>query len=63
MVVNNLGLKTRIFITKLSNSQNTFALTKNFKFHIKTKHIELQHYFVREKLKDGHISHLSRVLV
>ncbi len=46
MVVNNLGLKTHIFITKLSNNQNTFALTRIPKFHIKTKHIELQHYFV-----------------
>jgi hypothetical protein len=63
MVVNNLGLKTHFFITKISNNQNTFALIRNPKFHIKTKHIELQHSFVWEKLKDGHISHLSRVLV
>jgi len=46
MVVNNLGLKTQIFIAKNSNNQNTFALIRNPKFHTKTKHIELQHYFV-----------------
>jgi hypothetical protein len=61
MVMNNLGLKNTFLL--LSNNQNTFALTRNPKFHIKTKHIELQHNFVWEKLKDGHISHLSKVLV
>jgi hypothetical protein len=44
MVMNNLGLKNTFLL--LSNNQNTFALTRNPKFHIKTKHIELQHNFV-----------------
>jgi hypothetical protein len=46
MVVNNLGLKTQIFNAKNSNNQNTFSFIRNPKFHIKTIHIELQHYFV-----------------
>jgi len=30
------------------NNQKTIALIKNSEFHVKTKHIDIYHYFIRE---------------
>jgi hypothetical protein len=35
------------------DNQSTIALTRNPEFHAHTKHIEVRHHFVREKLEDG----------
>ena len=35
------------------DNQGAIALTKNLKFHRRSKHINIQHYYVREKVEDG----------
>jgi hypothetical protein len=32
------------------NNQDVIALIKNFQFHVKTEHIDIQIHFVREKM-------------
>jgi hypothetical protein len=54
----NLGLKITNNTTIFSDNRSNIVLVKNPKFHIKTKHIELQHHFVRKKLKSGDV-HLT----
>ena len=34
---------------------NGIALAKNPEFHARTKHIDLQHHFVREKVTEGKV--------
>lgn len=40
----------------LSNNQNCIAIAKKPVFHARTKHIEIQYHFVREKVLDETIS-------
>jgi hypothetical protein len=37
------------------DNQSCIALTKNPTYHARTKHIDIQHHFVREKVEDGTI--------
>ena len=39
--------------TMMSDNQGSIALVKNPKHHSRTKHIDVQHHFIREKLEDG----------
>jgi transposase InsO family protein len=45
----NLSLPITIF----SDSQGSIALAKNPEFHARTKHIEIKHHFIRERVQDG----------
>ena len=40
-------------IPLLINNQSAIALARNLEFHARTKHIEVRHHYVREKLEDG----------
>jgi len=40
----------------LFDNQSCIAIAKNLIFHARTKHIEIQYHFVREKVLDGTIS-------
>ena len=35
------------------DNQGAIALAKNPQFHARTKHIDIQHHFVREKINEG----------
>jgi hypothetical protein len=37
------------------NNQGAIALAKNPQFHARTKHIDIQHHFVREKVAKGRV--------
>jgi hypothetical protein len=37
------------------DNQSCIALAKNPEFHARTKHIDIQHHFIREKVEDGTI--------
>jgi hypothetical protein len=37
------------------DNQGAIALAKNPQFHARTKHIEIQHHFVREKVNEGKV--------
>jgi hypothetical protein len=37
------------------DNQGAIALAKNPQFHARTKHIDLQHHFIREKINEGKI--------
>ncbi|UYV65651.1 hypothetical protein LAZ67_3004955 [Cordylochernes scorpioides] len=47
-------------IIKVDNA-STIKLIKNLEFHKRTKHIEVRHYFVREKYQEGifNVEHIS----
>ena len=49
-------------ILKVDNA-STIKLVKNPEFHKRTKHIEIRHYFVREKYQEGifNVEHISGV--
>ena len=40
----------------LCDNQGAIALAKNPVHHVRTKHIEVQHHFVREKVEKGTIT-------
>ena len=42
-------------ITIFADNQGAIALTKDNKFHARTKHIDLRYHFVREAVEDGKI--------
>jgi hypothetical protein len=37
------------------DNQGAIALAKNPQFHARTKHIDIQHHFVREKVAEGRV--------
>jgi hypothetical protein len=37
------------------DNQGAITLAKNRQFHARTKHIDIQHHFVREKVAEGRI--------
>jgi hypothetical protein len=37
------------------NNQNVIALIKNFQFHARTKHIDIQTHFIKEKVIEDFI--------
>ena len=42
-------------ITIYGDNQGSIALTRNPEYHRRTKHIDIRHHFVREKVEDGQI--------
>ena len=38
------------------DNQGAVALAKNPEFHARTKHIDIQHHFVREKVANGTVA-------
>lgn len=47
-----LGLQAQATVIYCDN-QGAIALAKNPQFHARTKHIDIQHHFVREKINEG----------
>ena len=43
------GVKTPLFV----DNQGSIDLSKDARFHARTKHIDVQHHFVRERVADG----------
>jgi hypothetical protein len=43
-------------ITINSNNQGAIALSKDNKFHARTKHIDIRYHFIREAVEDGKVS-------
>jgi len=43
-------------ITIFADNQGCFALAHNLEYHARTKHIDIQHHFVREKVEGGEVS-------
>jgi len=43
------------------NNQETIALIKNLKFYVKTKHIDIHYYFIKE-VKSYKLIHLNYIL-
>ncbi len=39
----------------ICNNQSSIKLVKNLVFHAQTKHIEIQHHFIREKVQSEDI--------
>ncbi|EOY02442.1 Uncharacterized protein TCM_016911 [Theobroma cacao] len=50
----NFGIKHKDAVVLYSDSQSTMHISKNPIFHEKTKHIEMDCYFIREKVIEGH---------
>jgi hypothetical protein len=46
-----IDLPTKMVV--FSDNQLVISLTKNSTFHAWTKHIDIQHHFLREKIKGG----------
>ena len=40
----------------MADNQGAIALTKDNKFHMRTKHIDLRYHFVHEAVEDGKIT-------
>ena len=55
-LLGELGFPQQKKTLVLSDNQRCIAIAKNPVFHARTKHIEIQYHFVREKVLDGTIS-------
>ena len=53
-MVNELGLSQNVLVVYCDN-RSAVHLTKNNKFHSKTKHIEVRHHFVRDIVEKGEV--------
>ena len=42
-------------MTIFSDNQSCISLSRNPTFHARTKHVEIHHHFVREKIEEGKI--------
>ncbi len=51
----DVGLVQVGAITIMCDNQGCIALAKNPTHHFRTKHIDIQHHFIREKLESGEI--------
>ena len=52
----DVGLVQEGATTIMCDNQGCMALAKNPTHHSRTKHIDVQHHFIREKLESGEIS-------
>jgi len=50
-----LGFKQTAATTIFEDNQSCIALAKNPVHHARTKHIDIQHHFVREKVESGDV--------
>ena len=53
-LVNELGLTQKV-LTVFYDSQSVIHLTKNNRYHDKTKHINIKHHFIRDVVVVGEI--------
>ena len=53
-LVNELGLTQKV-LTVFCDSQSAIHLTKNNRYHDKTKHINIKHHFIRDVVVVGEI--------
>jgi hypothetical protein len=44
----------------ICNYQSSIKLVKNLVFHAQTKHIEIQHHFIREKVQSEDIIYIVK---
>jgi hypothetical protein len=49
------GFLQDVPMTIYSDNQSCISLSKNPTFHARTKHVEIHHHFVREKIEEGKI--------
>src|SRR5260370_4598480 len=49
---NDIGISHSTPITLLIDNQSTIALVENPIFHAQSKHIEVQHHWIHERIKD-----------
>jgi len=59
-LLKELKLKKFETVTIQMNNQKAIALIKNLKFYVKTKHIDIHHYFIRE-VKSHRLIHLNYI--
>ena len=52
-LMKDLGWKVEKAIPVLVDNQSCIALAKNPEYHARTKHIDIQHHFTREKVAEG----------
>ena len=52
----DLGLSPAGATTIYCDNQAAIALSHDFQFHAKSKHIDIQHHFIRDKVNDKSIS-------
>jgi transposase InsO family protein len=55
-LLEDVGLVQRGATSIMCDNQGCIALAKDPKHHSRTKHIDVQHHFIREKLEDGEVS-------
>lgn len=60
-LLSELGIPIHAPVALLCNSRAVIHITKNLKFHERTKHIKVYCHFIGTKLTDGLIS-LSHIL-
>ena len=57
LLVELLNTRSELTATVIyGDNQGAIALAKNPQFHPRTKHIDIQHYFVREKQAEGQVN-------
>jgi len=53
-ILSELGFPQDTILIK-SDNQGAIALTEDPTFHARTKHIDIQHHFIRERVAAGHV--------
>ena len=51
-----LGFPLTIPTPIYCDNQAAISLTKNFQFHSKSKHIDIHHHYIRDKVSDGSLT-------
>lgn len=51
----DIGFSQNGPMTIFSDNQSCISLSRNPTFHARTKHVKIQHHFVREKIENGEI--------
>ncbi len=54
-IFGDVGILFSIPTTLLIDNQSAIALAENPIFHVQTKHIDVRHHWVREKVEDGNV--------
>ena len=54
--MDKLGFKQHDATTLFEDNQSCITLARNPNHHAHTKHIDIQHHFIRKKVKSGDIS-------
>lgn len=54
-LLNDIGCRCEKAIILYIDNQSAIRLIKNPEFHKRTKHIDIRHHFIREKVEQGDI--------